>query len=334
VKLGDFHFELPRGLIAQQPPADRAGARMLVLYRDEGRWEDRWFREIPAFLGPGDCLILNDSRVIPARLLGRTAGGGEAEVFLLRPVSAERREWQALVRPGRRLRAGAVVRFDEGFAAEILSQGAGGERKVLLICDGDPELAIERVGHVPLPPYIQRRDGPEDRERYQTVYARKKGSAAAPTAGLHFTPEILERCRMAGAEIARVTLHVGLGTFRPLQEEEVERNRLHAERYEVEEGELRAIRAARRRIAAGTTSVRTIETLYRRGPRGETDLFIFPGFEFMATGAMLTNFHLPGSSLLILVCAFAGTELTLEAYRHAVREKYRFFSYGDCMLIL
>jgi S-adenosylmethionine:tRNA ribosyltransferase-isomerase len=335
VKLGEFQFDLPRELIAQEPSLSRAASRMLVLYRAEKRWEDRTFRELPGFLRPGDCLILNDSRVIPSRLLGRLPGhAGEIEVFLLRPVSADRREWSALVRPGKRLRAGVVVRFDDGFAAEVVSQGEMGERVVRLHCEEDPDAAIERSGHVPLPPYIKRPDSPSDRERYQTVFAREKGSVAAPTAGLHFTPEIIEACRAAGAAVAHVTLHVGLGTFRPLGQEEIESNRLHPERYAVEPAAFEAMRNARRRVAVGTTSVRTLESALRRGLRGETDLFIYPGFEFLGTDAMLTNFHLPGSSLLVLVCAFAGRELALAAYRHAVEERYRFYSYGDCMLIV
>ncbi len=335
MKLGEFQFDLPRELIAQEPPADRAGSRMLVLHREEKRWEDRVFRELPLFIRPGDCLILNDSRVIPSRLLGRRPGhAGEIEVFLLRPVSADRREWSALVRPGKLLRAGVIVRFDEGLAAEVVSQGEMGERVVRLLCDGDPDEAIERTGHVPLPPYIKRPDSAADRERYQTVFAREKGSVAAPTAGLHFTPEILDACRAAGAGLAYVTLHVGLGTFRPLGQEEIQSNRLHPERYLVEPAAFQSIKNARRRVAVGTTSVRTLESALRRGLIGDTDLFIYPGFEFLGTDAMLTNFHLPGSSLLVLVCAFAGRELALAAYRHAVTERYRFYSYGDCMLIV
>jgi S-adenosylmethionine:tRNA ribosyltransferase-isomerase len=314
---------------------------MLVLYRDEHRWEDRQFVEFPGFLRSGDCVVLNNSRVIPSRLFGHREGtrslpigknnpkrreylSGRVEVFLLNPVSADRREWKALVRPGRKMRVGEVVVFGDELKATILDRGELGERT--LHFDGNVDRELERIGHVPLPPYIRRPDEPSDRERYQTVYAREKGSVAAPTAGLHFTPEILAAC----PDIAYVTLHVGLGTFQPIHSE----NRLHTEHYEVTAENEARIRAASRRVAVGTTSVRTLESLASRGPRGETDLFIRPGFEFQLTNAMLTNFHLPQSSLLLLVCAFAGRELALAAYRHAVEQRYRFYSYGDCMLII
>ncbi len=328
---------------------------MLVVRRKEGRWEDREFRELPRFLTPGDCVVLNDSRVFPSRLYGHRAGvgslpvgkrnpkrqehlSGRVEVFLLRPMSKDHKIWQALVHPGRKMRIGERVRFASDLEAEILARGQYGERTVRFDYEGDLEARLEEVGHVPLPPYIRREDTPLDRARYQTVFARPSGSVAAPTAGLHFTPAMLEECRAAGAEIAFLTLHVGLGTFQPIHTEVVEAHRLHQESFEISEEEASKMRAARRRVAVGTTAVRTLETaMLRQGlvaGRGETDLFIYPGFEFKATGAMLTNFHLPKSSLLVLVCAFAGTELTLAAYRHAVDAGYRFYSYGDCMLIL
>lgn len=322
---------------------------MLVLYRREGRWEDRAFRDLPSFLGPGDCLVLNDSRVFPARLLGHRSGvhsrpvgknnpkrrenlSGEVEVFLLRAVSDDATTWTALVRPGRKMRTGERIVFD-GLEAEIAGRGEFGERTVRFLYDGDIYEALNAIGHVPLPPYIRRPDRAEDRDRYQTVFARQPGSVAAPTAGLHFTPEVLDRCRAAGAGIAYVTLHVGLGTFQPLHTNLVEEAKLHSERFVIPAEEMAAIRAARRRICSGTTSVRALESAWR-GARDETDIFIYPGFEFQATDALLTNFHLPQSSLLMLVCAFAGTELTLGAYRHAVDAGYRFYSYGDCMLIV
>jgi S-adenosylmethionine:tRNA ribosyltransferase-isomerase len=305
---------------------------MLVLYRDGQRWEDRRFVDFPSFLRAGDCLVLNNSRVIPSRLYGHRAGGGSIEVLLLHPVSADRRDWKALARPGRKMRVGEVVEF-EGLKAEITDRGELGER-TLRFFHGNLDEELDRNGHVPLPPYIRRPDEPWDRERYQTVFAREKGSVAAPTAGLHFTPEILDQCRRAGADIAYVTLHVGLGTFQPIHTEEVTRHRLHSERYEIApEDEIR-IRAAARRVAVGTTSVRAIESAARGVSRGETDLFIYPGFEFRMTGAMLTNFHLPRTSLLLLVCAFGGKDLVLSAYRHAVEHGYRFYSYGDCLLIV
>jgi S-adenosylmethionine:tRNA ribosyltransferase-isomerase len=337
VKLSDFDYELPLELIAQQPPAERDGARMLVLHRESQTWEDRTFRDLPSYLAPGDCLVLNDSRVLPSRLFGAREGG-DAEVMLLEPVSHDAREWRALVRPGRKLRAGAAVKFDDKFAARILSEGERGERTIRLIGEEDVYAAIERLGHMPLPPYIKRQDGDADRERYQTVFARERGSVAAPTAGLHFTEDTLRRCREAGARTAQVTLHVGLGTFQPIDREDFEHHRLHVERYSIGEDAWGEIQVAKRVVAVGTTSVRTVESATRSGERsGNTGLFIHPGGgrdQFRRVGAMLTNFHLPRTSLLLLVSAFAGTELTLAAYRHAVQEKYRFFSYGDCMLII
>ena len=367
MQLADFDYDLPPELIAQAPLAERAGARMLVLHREEQRWEDRMFRDLPEFLGPGDCLVLNDSKVFACRRLGRRAGvhalpvgwgnpkrqenlSGTVEVFLLRPVSADGKEWEALVRPGRKMRTGERVRFDGALEAEITSRGEFGERTLRFLTGDDVYAAVEKIGHVPLPPYIKRADTPADRERYQTVYARERGSVAAPTAGLHFTPEVLERCRAAGGEIAYVTLHVGLGTFQPIHTEQLDMARLHAERYSITAENAEKMNAARRVVAVGTTSVRSIESANREsanresadreiahGPgalAGETDLFIYPGFHFARTGALLTNFHLPRTSLLLLACAFGGADLVLGAYRHAIEKKYRFYSYGDCMLIL
>jgi S-adenosylmethionine:tRNA ribosyltransferase-isomerase len=233
------------------------------------------------------------------------------------------------------MRVGERIRFADGFEAEIVARGEFGERTIRFPAGHDLFAEFDRIGHVPLPPYIKRPDDAADRERYQTVFAREKGSVAAPTAGLHFTGEVLDACLARGAEIAYVTLHVGLGTFQPLHADQVEQAKLHSEHYEISDDPAKRIRDARRVVAVGTTSVRTIESAARSGtPRGETDIFIYPGFEFRVTGAMLTNFHLPRTSLLLLVCAFAGTELTLAAYRHAVEAKYRFYSYGDCMLVV
>jgi S-adenosylmethionine:tRNA ribosyltransferase-isomerase len=352
VELSEFDYDLPEDLIAQEALPDRAASRMLVVYRDEGRWEDRRFRDFPSYLRSGDCLVLNDSRVFPARLFGHRAGvrslpvgknnpkrnehlSGEVEVFLLRAVSADGRDWEALVRPGRKMRLGEKIRFPEGLEAEIIARGEFGERTVRFSGTDDLFGAFERIGHIPLPPYIKRADQPGDRERYQTVFAREKGSVAAPTAGLHFTGEVLDECRARGAAVAYVTLHVGLGTFQPLHAERVEEGRLHSERYAITPENAERIRAANRVVAVGTTSVRTVESAAGTGELGgETDIFIYPGYEFRRVGAMLTNFHLPRTSLLLLVCAFAGTELALAAYRHAVQERYRFYSYGDCMLIV
>jgi S-adenosylmethionine:tRNA ribosyltransferase-isomerase len=352
VDLADFDYHLPEELIAQQPLADRAASRMLVVDRARGCWQDRAFRDFAQFLHEGDCLVLNDSRVFPARLFGHREGvrslpigknnpkrreylSGRVEVFLLRPVSGDGKEWEALVRPGRKMRLRERIRFDGGLEGEIVGRGELGERTIRFSGVDDPFAAFEKIGHVPLPPYIKRADQPGDRDRYQTVYAREKGSVAAPTAGLHFTAEVLDECRARGADVEYVTLHVGLGTFQPLHTGRVEEAHLHAERYAIGEDQAARIRTARRVVAVGTTTVRTIESAWRSDElRGETDIFIYPGFSFRATGAMLTNFHLPRSSLLLLVCAFAGPELALAAYRHAVEARYRFYSYGDCMLIL
>ena len=302
------------------------------------------FRDFPQFFGPGDCLVLNDSKVFPSRLFGHRAGvfslpvgknnpkrrenlSGEVEVFLLQPVSDDAKTWTALVHPGRKMRVGERVRFDCA-EAEVVGRGDYGERTIRFDRDGDFYEWLQTAGHVPLPPYIKRPDTGEDRERYQTVFAREAGSVAAPTAGLHFTAEILEACREAGADTAYVTLHVGLGTFQPVHGES-----LHSERFHITCENEAKIRSAKRVVCAGTTSVRAVESLYL-GKTGETDLFIRPGFPFQRTNVMLTNFHLPESSLLMLVCAFAGREFVLDAYQHAVDAGYRFYSYGDCMLIV
>jgi len=317
---------------------------MLVLDRAERRWEDCMFRDFPTYLGPGDCLVLNDSKVIPSRLIGHRAGvhslpvgkhnpkrwqnlSGKVEVLLIEPVNADAKTWTALVHPGRKMRVGERVLFD-GAEAEIIARGEFGERTLEFHLDGDVYELLKKIGHVPLPPYIKRPDTADDRERYQTVFAHEAGSVAAPTAGLHFTPEILDACRASGAEIAYVTLHVGLGTFQPVRGDS-----LHSERFHITEENAAKIKAAKRVVCVGTTSVRAIESLYL-AKTDVTDLFIRPGFPFARTDAMLTNFHLPQSSLLMLVCAFAGRDLVLEAYRHAVETGYRFYSYGDCMLII
>jgi len=337
--LAEFDYALPEELIAQAPLDDRAASRMLVVDRARGSWEDRQFRDLPAFLGAGDCLVLNDSRVFPARLFGHRAGRtGEVQVLLLRPVDSAAREWQALVHPGKKMRVGEKVLFADGLEAEVIARREFGERTLRFHTGRDVYEEFEKIGHVPLPPYIKRRDEAADRERYQTVFAREKGSAAAPTAGLHFTPDVLDASRARGAEVAFVTLHVGLGTFQPLRSDRIDGHRLHSERFRISADNAARMAAARRLVAVGTTSVRTIESAMRSGglreTSGETDIFIYPGFGFRATGAMLTNFHLPRTSLMLLVCAFAGKDLALAAYRHAVEYRYRFYSYGDCMLII
>ncbi len=361
--LSDFDFQLPEELIAQEPLAHRAASRMLVIDRRAGTWQDRMFRDFPSYLAPGDCIVLNDSRVFPSRLYGCREGGagGRVEVFLTKPISDDGLTWTALVWPGKKMRTGERVMVSDELSIDILGRGEYGERTVRLhpaekhqgpgAGGQGPDLfeILDRAGHVPLPPYIRRPDAPSDRERYQTVFARERGSVAAPTAGLHFTPEILDAARERGASIACVTLHVGLGTFQPLRTEVIEEVKLHSERFLVPPSTTAAMEAAKRVVVIGTTAVRAIESDVLNiaagtsraaaesrisATPGETDLFISPGFRFRRTGAMLTNFHLPKSSLLVLVASFAGRELILEAYRHAVAQGYRFFSYGDCMLIL
>jgi S-adenosylmethionine:tRNA ribosyltransferase-isomerase len=323
LRLSDFDYRLPVDLIAQEPLADRAASRMLVVDRATGKWEDRMFREFPSLLLEGDCVVLNDTKVFPARMFGHRKGfAGHVEVFLVRPLPEG--NWLCLVRPGRKIRTGDRIVFGD-LECAVIGRNEHGERIVRFHHEGDLYEAFERTGHVPLPPYIKRKDRVEDRDRYQTVFARERGSVAAPTAGLHFTPEILARI----PNIKRVTLHVGLGTFQPLHSEQLEDVKLHSEWYRVPE-----TIAAKRVVAVGTTTVRTLETTGGQAGEGETSLFIAPGYQFKIVGAMLTNFHLPKSSLFVLVCAFGGRELMLGAYEHAIRERYRFYSYGDCMLVV
>jgi S-adenosylmethionine:tRNA ribosyltransferase-isomerase len=337
--VADFHYDLPEELIAQTPLPDRAASRMLSVSPAHNNFADDTFRNFPSFLKPGDCLVLNNTRVFPARLHGRRnkESGGEIEVFLIRSLNDDETEWQCLVRPGKRVRKGDNILFTPECRAEVLTHGGFGERTIRFHSSEPVADFVEKWGQTPLPPYIQRAAELSDKARYQTVFADKPGSVAAPTAGLHFTPEILEQCRQAGARIAYVTLHVGLGTFAPLRAEKLSDIELHQEWFHLAEPDADIMRAAKRRICVGTTSVRTVETVMLRGGlrpmSGETNLFIHPGFYFRGTDAMLTNFHLPQSSLFMLVSAFAGPELTLRAYRHAVEQKYRFFSYGDCMFI-
>jgi S-adenosylmethionine:tRNA ribosyltransferase-isomerase len=329
-RIEDFHYDLPDELIARYPLEERSASRMLVLDRATQTIHDDVFVNFPQYLKPDDCLVLNNTRVIPARLYGHRPGTtGKVELFLLRALNPEGSRWRALVRPGKKLLPGTEVVLSPTLRAIITAHLPQGERELEFRSTGSLAEELEAIGHVPLPPYLNRPDEAEDRERYQTVFARHAGAAAAPTAGLHFTPEILAQ---VPCPVAEVTLHVGLGTFQPLSEENLRTLTLHHEFYEVSPEASQALKQARRRVAIGTTSVRTIETTIEPGT-GETNLFITPGYEFRATGAMLTNFHLPGSSLMMLVAAFAGYELTMSAYRHAVAERYRFFSYGDCMLI-
>lgn len=313
---------------------------MMVVSREAQSFHDDDFSNFPRYLSSGDCLVLNNTRVFPARLRGRrnTLSGAEIEVLLVRALDPEDKQWLVLARPGKRVRKGDRLLFGLGLEATVEDQGEYGERTLRFQSDQPVRVILEQIGEIPLPPYIHRSPEIHDRERYQTVFSEKHGSAAAPTAGLHFTPEMLGRCAAAGAALAYVTLHVGLGTFAPLREQDLSQIKLHEEYFEIAADAARSMRTAKRLVAVGTTCVRTLETAMLRGgleqASGETNLFIYPGFSFRATGAMLTNFHLPQSSLLMLVCALGGKDLIMAAYNHAVREGYRFFSYGDCMLIV
>jgi S-adenosylmethionine:tRNA ribosyltransferase-isomerase len=338
-----FDYDLPAELIAQHPPSERGDSRMLLLPPCGGPLQHRHFSDLPELLRPGDCLVLNDTRVIPARLLGVRHSGGRAEVLLLRRLEGDR--WEALARPARRMRAGTMVRFgDSGqLNAEVLQRPNAGKTEVRLDYQGDFEAVLSQVGIMPLPPYIRREAAePEDRERYQTVYARATGAVAAPTAGLHFTGQMLERLADGGVLTAYVTLHVGLGTFAPISADTIEAHTMHAERYSISEQAAASINQARsqgsRIIAVGTTVVRALESCSdERGivqpGAGESSLYITPGYRFRAIDGMLTNFHLPRSSLVVMVSALVGRERLLAAYEAAVAQRYRFYSYGDCMLI-
>jgi S-adenosylmethionine:tRNA ribosyltransferase-isomerase len=364
MRLDELDYGLPPELIAQRPLSQRDSSRLLAVSRQSGAIEDHTFQQFPVLLNGDELLVLNNARVIPARLFGHRAGvhsqspskatqsehlTGNIEVLLTRQV--EPNTWEALVRPGRKLPVGEHIRFGEGvLEAEILARGELGLRTLRFTSQTTESVdhLLDRLGHIPLPPYIEREDESSDRDRYQTVFAKRRGAIAAPTAGLHFTPEIFERIRNRGVEICELTLDVGLGTFQPIHAETIEEHAMHAEAFEISEetaDRIQHARAAKRPIVAiGTTVVRALEaaalkaqeanssTLVQPG-RAEARLFIYPGFQFRVTDALLTNFHLPRSTLLALVCALAGKENVIAAYRHAVEAKYRFYSYGDCMLI-
>jgi S-adenosylmethionine:tRNA ribosyltransferase-isomerase len=351
LNVADFDFDLPPELIAQEPPPTRGDSRLLVLDCQTGSMSDRHFRDLPGLLSSGDLLVLNNTKVFPARLLGRRLpGGGAVECLLVRRLSVEggAETWEALVHPGQRLKAGSRMEFAGPgvvIRGEVLGRHFHGRRTVRLWCDDAPlQQAVDTIGHVPLPPYIKRPDASADRDRYQTVYAAHRGAIAAPTAGLHFTPALLETLDERGVKRATVTLHIGYGTFQPIRVDNVEEHRMEAEEYEVSAetaGLLsKALREQRRIIAVGTTTARTLESLEVsasgevKAGRGTTDLFIYPGHHFRLVSALVTNFHLPRSSLLMLVSAFAGRDKVLAAYRHAVAHAYRFYSYGDAMVIL
>ena len=360
--VSDFQYELPDDLIAQQPLPDRAGSRLLHLSATNGHFVDRQFRDFPDLLRPGDLVVFNNTRVFPARLYGHRKGfksqpvspqnpaareflRGRVEVLLTQQLRQDPNEWECLVRPGRKISVGEHLFFGEQdeLEAEVIARGEFGERHIRFASVPDFFARTDRIGHIPLPPYIARPDSVTDQERYQTVYARDRGSVAAPTAGLHFTREILGRMAARGIGTAEITLHVGLGTFQPVRVQRVEDHRLHSERYSISAETAAKISEARgqsrRVIAIGTTTVRTLEFAAQqnsgevRAGSGEANLFIYPGFNFQVVQSLLTNFHLPESTLLMLVCALGGKENVLNAYRHAVAQRYRFYSYGDCMFV-
>jgi S-adenosylmethionine:tRNA ribosyltransferase-isomerase len=360
VLVSEFNYHLPTELIAQEPLPDRAASRLLHLQRSSGSLLDRRFRDFPDLLGPDDLVVFNNTRVFPARLYGHRSGAkaqplsphnpaagaflkGRVEVLLTRQISEQPNEWECLVHPGRKIGIGERLFFGENdeVQAEVVGRGTFGERRIRFQPAQDFFGWIERFGHIPLPPYIDREDFAADRDRYQTIYARERGSVAAPTAGLHFTPEILKRLEQRGIETAEVTLHVGLGTFQPVRVGRVEDHRLHRESYMISEEAAdkinRALDGGGRVVAIGTTTVRTLEDATATGRlqpgQRDADIFIYPGYRFRVVGALLTNFHLPQSTLLMLVCAFGGKESVMRAYQHAVDEKYRFYSYGDCMFV-
>lgn len=340
MKTSDFLYELPETLIAQTPMEPRDHSRMLVFRRELNVCEHRHFYDLPSYLKPGDALVVNDTRVLPARLLGLRESGGACELLLLRQHAPK--VWETLVKPGKRLKPGSQISFGDGHLKALIGEvtEAGG-RMVTFRCEGTLEAALDMLGEMPLPPYIHEKLA--DPERYQTVYAREVGSAAAPTAGLHFTPTLLDQIRKMGVSVIPVLLHVGLGTFRPVKAENIKDHQMHSEFYEVTEESARLINETRanggRIIAIGTTSVRTLESAATKDGSvkacsGDTSIFIHPGYQFRCVDALVTNFHLPGSTLLMLISALMGREQALLAYEEAVKEQYRFFSFGDAMLIL
>ena len=341
MKKSDFYYDLPEELIAQTPLLQRDHSRLMTLDRKTGKVSHEHFYNIIDHLVPGDCLVINDTRVLPARLYGQKTGGGSAAVEVLLLENVEGDLWDCIVYPGRRLKEGATISFGDGqLTAVVEGVKPDGNRLIRFAYEGIFLEHLERLGTMPLPPYIKEKL--QDQERYQTVYSRENGSAAAPTAGLHFTPELLEKIREKGVDIVRITLHVGLGTFRPVKEEEITDHVMHSERYCVTEEAARRINAARARggrvICVGTTSCRTLETVtdeqhVTHPGSGSTSIFIYPGYRFKGVDAIITNFHLPESTLIMLVSAFSTREIVLDAYKEAVRERYRFFSFGDAMFL-
>lgn len=345
MKIADFNYHLPEELIAQQPLAERDASRMLVLDRRQQKWIDKSFSALPEFFAEGDLLVINNTRVFPARLYGqRSSSGGRVEILLVREIGEL--TWEALVRPGGRLREGEIVSFPNSSLQARLINGPGGEMRQLRFNSAEMlERELNETGEMPLPPYIKRPQGTsaDDRDRYQTIFARERGAIAAPTAGLHFTPKMITALKDRGIALAEITLHVGYGTFEPVRTENIEEHRVRPEQFEITTTVAETINAKRaaggRLFAVGTTTTRALESAADENgivnaTRGEADLTITPGYRFRAVDALLTNFHLPGSSLLFLVSAFAGREFVLAAYHHAVEQRYRFYSYGDCMLII
>ena len=341
MKKEDFYFKLPEELIAQDPLEDRSASRLLVLDKEAGKIEHRMFRDIKAYLKPGDCLVINDTKVIPARLIGSKIGT-DAKIEILLLKRKENDIWETLVKPGKKAKPGTKISFGEGLLiGEVIDVVEEGNRLIQFSYQGIFEEILDQLGQMPLPPYITHQL--EDKNRYQTVYAKHSGSAAAPTAGLHFTPELLKEIKESGVDIAHVTLHVGLGTFRPVKVENIQEHHMHSEFYHIEASEAEKINRAKREghriICVGTTSCRTIESAAKPDGTlsecsGWTEIFIYPGYQFKVLDCLLTNFHLPESTLIMLVSALAGREHVLHAYEEAVKEQYRFFSFGDAMLIV
>lgn len=339
MELSEFYYDLPEELIAQVPIKNRDESRLLVLDRNNQTIEDKIFRDIIDYLEPGDCLVRNNTKVIPARLYGKKETGANVEFVLIKNLEGD--VWEAMVRPGNKLHVGAKVVFGDGLLkAEIIGLSEDGTRKVKFTYDGIFNEILDQIGLMPLPPYIH--ESLKENDRYQTVYAKYEGSAAAPTAGLHFTPELLERIKEKGVEIANVTLHVGIGTFRPVKEKNIEDHHMHTEHYYIKQEDADKINKAKlsghRVIAVGTTSCRTLETVADENGlvkecEGDTGIYIYPGYKFKCLDGLITNFHLPESTLLMLVSALAGKDFVMKAYKHAVDEKYRFFSFGDAMFI-
>ena len=339
MKVSDFNYELPEELIAQHPYDKRDEARLMVLNRRENKYEHKVFKDIIDYLNPGDCLVINNTKVLPARLYGKKDTGANVEFLLLKRIEGD--YWEAMVRPGNKLRPGAKVEFGNGILkAEVLEVIDGGNRKVKFEYNGIFNEILDQIGLMPLPPYIK--ETLKEKDKYQTVYAKHDGSAAAPTAGLHFTEELLEKIKEKGVEVANVTLHVGIGTFRPVKVENIEEHSMHSEHYYIKEDDVEKINNAKRNgkrvIAVGTTSCRVLESVadengMMKAIENDTNIFIYPGYKFKCIDALITNFHLPESTLIMLVSALAGRDFVMNAYEEAVKEKYKFFSFGDAMFI-